>query len=51
MHLRTLLEKLSSVRGLTSEEKDPEEFLNLVSVTELERKDDVQLTPACLPRD
>ena len=30
MHLRTLLEKLSSVRGLTSEEKDPEEFLNLV---------------------
>lgn len=30
MHLRTLLEKLTSVRGLTSEEKDPEEFLNLV---------------------
>ena len=30
MHLRTLLEKLSSVRGLTSEEKDPEEFLNLL---------------------
>ncbi|RWS31794.1 Ubiquitin carboxyl-terminal hydrolase CYLD-like protein [Leptotrombidium deliense] len=30
MQLRTLLEKLSSVRGLTSEEKDPEEFLNLI---------------------
>lgn len=30
MHLRTLLEKLSSVEGLTSEEKDPEEFLNLL---------------------
>ncbi|XP_053203646.1 ubiquitin carboxyl-terminal hydrolase CYLD-like [Panonychus citri] len=30
MHLRTLLEKLTSVRGLTSEEKDPEEFLNLL---------------------
>lgn len=30
MHLRTLLERLSSVRGLTSEEKDPEEFLNLL---------------------
>jgi len=30
MHLRTLLEKLSKVRGLTSEEKDPEEFLNLL---------------------
>lgn len=30
MHLRTLLEKISSVRGLTSEEKDPEEFLNLL---------------------
>lgn len=30
MHLRTLLERLSSVRGLTSEEKDPEEFLNLI---------------------
>ncbi|XP_024892132.1 ubiquitin carboxyl-terminal hydrolase CYLD isoform X1 [Temnothorax curvispinosus] len=27
MKLRTLLEKLSSVSGLTSEEKDPEEFL------------------------
>jgi len=30
MHLRTLLERLSSVRGLTSEEKDPEELLNLL---------------------
>lgn len=30
MHLRQLLEKISSVRGLTSEEKDPEEFLNLL---------------------
>lgn len=30
MHFRTLLERLTSVRGLTSEEKDPEEFLNLV---------------------
>lgn len=28
MNLRKLLEKLSSVTGLTSEEKDPEEFLN-----------------------
>uniref|UniRef100_T1J253 ubiquitinyl hydrolase 1 n=1 Tax=Strigamia maritima TaxID=126957 RepID=T1J253_STRMM len=28
MGLRTLLDKLSSVSGLTSEEKDPEEFLN-----------------------
>lgn len=28
MKLRTLLEELSSVTGLTSEEKDPEEFLN-----------------------
>ncbi|XP_053605663.1 ubiquitin carboxyl-terminal hydrolase CYLD isoform X2 [Plodia interpunctella] len=28
MKLRTLLERLSSVPGLTSEEKDPEEFLN-----------------------
>ncbi|XP_044739895.1 ubiquitin carboxyl-terminal hydrolase CYLD [Chrysoperla carnea] len=28
MKLRTLLEQLSSVTGLTSEEKDPEEFLN-----------------------
>lgn len=28
MKLRTLLEKLSSVTGLTCEEKDPEEFLN-----------------------
>lgn len=28
MKLRTLLEELSSVSGLTSEEKDPEEFLN-----------------------
>ncbi|XP_076323351.1 ubiquitin carboxyl-terminal hydrolase CYLD-like [Tachypleus tridentatus] len=28
MHLRKLLEELGSVRGLTSEEKDPEEFLN-----------------------
>lgn len=28
MRLRELLEKLSSVTGLTSEEKDPEEFLN-----------------------
>ncbi|KAL9930440.1 ubiquitin carboxyl-terminal hydrolase CYLD isoform 2-T2 [Glossina fuscipes fuscipes] len=28
MKLRKLLEKLSSVSGLTSEEKDPEEFLN-----------------------
>ncbi|KAJ8866120.1 hypothetical protein PR048_033644, partial [Dryococelus australis] len=28
MKLRTLLENLSSVSGLTSEEKDPEEFLN-----------------------
>ncbi|XP_020282913.1 ubiquitin carboxyl-terminal hydrolase CYLD isoform X2 [Pseudomyrmex gracilis] len=27
MKLRTLLEKLSSISGLTSEEKDPEEFL------------------------
>lgn len=30
MHLRQLLERISSVRGLTSEEKDPEEFLNLL---------------------
>ncbi|XP_063358788.1 ubiquitin carboxyl-terminal hydrolase CYLD [Cydia amplana] len=28
MRLRTLLERLSDVPGLTSEEKDPEEFLN-----------------------
>lgn len=28
MKLRTLLEELSSISGLTSEEKDPEEFLN-----------------------
>lgn len=28
MKLRQLLEKLSSVSGLTCEEKDPEEFLN-----------------------
>nr|CAG4643831.1 EOG090X03LH [Lepidurus arcticus] len=28
MKLRTLLQKLSSVQGLTSEEKDPEEFLH-----------------------
>lgn len=28
MKLRKLLDKLSSVSGLTSEEKDPEEFLN-----------------------
>ncbi|KAK9686915.1 CAP-Gly domain [Popillia japonica] len=28
MHLRKLLDQLSSVSGLTSEEKDPEEFLN-----------------------
>lgn len=28
MKLRQLLDKLSSVSGLTSEEKDPEEFLN-----------------------
>lgn len=28
MRLRERLEKLSSVTGLTSEEKDPEEFLN-----------------------
>lgn len=28
MKLRKLLEKLSSISGLTSEEKDPEEFLN-----------------------
>ncbi|XP_013133619.1 PREDICTED: ubiquitin carboxyl-terminal hydrolase CYLD [Papilio polytes] len=28
MKLRTLLERLSDVSGLTSEEKDPEEFLN-----------------------
>ncbi|XP_031777073.1 ubiquitin carboxyl-terminal hydrolase CYLD isoform X1 [Nasonia vitripennis] len=34
MKLRTLLEKLSSVSGLTSEEKDPEEFLtSLVAQT------------------
>lgn len=30
MHLRQLLERISSVRGLTSEEKDPEEFLNML---------------------
>lgn len=30
MQLRTLLEELSSISGLTSEEKDPEEFLNLL---------------------
>ncbi len=30
MHLRQLLERISSMRGLTSEEKDPEEFLNLL---------------------
>ncbi|KAG9510501.1 Ubiquitin carboxyl-terminal hydrolase CYLD [Fragariocoptes setiger] len=30
MQLRTLLEKLSSVEGLTDEEKDPEEFLTLL---------------------
>lgn len=28
MKLRQLLERLSSVTGLTCEEKDPEEFLN-----------------------
>lgn len=28
MNLRKLLDQLSSVSGLTSEEKDPEEFLN-----------------------
>ena len=28
MKLRHLLDKLSSVKGLTNEEKDPEEFLN-----------------------
>lgn len=28
MKLRQLLDRLSSVTGLTSEEKDPEEFLN-----------------------
>jgi ubiquitin thioesterase CYLD len=28
MNLRRLLDRLSSVSGLTSEEKDPEEFLN-----------------------
>lgn len=28
MKLRQLLDKLSSVKGLVSEEKDPEEFLN-----------------------
>lgn len=28
MELRKLLDQLSSVSGLTSEEKDPEEFLN-----------------------
>lgn len=28
MKLRHLLDKLSSVTGLTSEEKDPEEFIN-----------------------
>lgn len=28
MKFRSLLDKLSSVTGLTSEEKDPEEFLN-----------------------
>ncbi|XP_022239709.1 ubiquitin carboxyl-terminal hydrolase CYLD-like isoform X2 [Limulus polyphemus] len=28
MQLRTLLDELGSIRGLTSEEKDPEEFLN-----------------------
>lgn len=28
MNLRRLLDQLSSVSGLTSEEKDPEEFLN-----------------------
>lgn len=28
MKLRELLDRLSSVKGLTSEEKDPEEFLN-----------------------
>lgn len=30
MHLRQLLEKISSMRGLTSEEKDPEELINLL---------------------
>lgn len=30
MKLRQLLDKLSSVSGLTSEEKDPEEFLNCI---------------------
>lgn len=30
MRLRQLLDKLSSVSGLTSEEKDPEEFLNCI---------------------
>lgn len=28
LKLRQLLDKLSSVKGLTTEEKDPEEFLN-----------------------
>ena len=28
MNLRTLLDSLSSVSGLTTEEKDPEEFLH-----------------------
>lgn len=28
MKLRQLLDKLSSISGLTTEEKDPEEFLN-----------------------
>ncbi|KPM04948.1 ubiquitin carboxyl-terminal hydrolase CYLD-like protein [Sarcoptes scabiei] len=30
MRLRKILDKISSVRGLTSEEKDPEEFINLL---------------------
>lgn len=35
MKLRTLLENLCSVKGLTSEEKDPEEFLNILMVETL----------------
>lgn len=30
MNLRHLLDKLSSVKGLMNEEKDPEEFLNVL---------------------
>lgn len=35
MKLRLMLEKTNSVTGLTSDEKDPEEFLNIFMVATL----------------